>query len=148
MHFKNLLATIKCEDSEELWGYLISHNHLRIIKHWLQNDGECKQILPAFSIRGVDISSMPAYVKERTLNLLVKNGYFPQYLLNNFVTLLEYLGKNGLIFSNVHPFNHYKYEITAEERKDLVENFNCKFVQFCQENNLPVLMWQFITYHK
>nr|XP_047133665.1 spatacsin isoform X1 [Hydra vulgaris] len=142
----NATETINEEDADSLWDYLISHNHISIIEHWLLGD-ECKQVFPPFNIRVIELSCMPRYMEKRLLNLLVKNGYYPQFLINNFLNLLEYLGKNDLVFSSVHPFDFYKYPLSIEKRKSLVDDFNYNFCQFCQENNLPVLMWRFINFY-
>lgn len=86
--------------------------------------------------------------RESLVNLLVKNGYYPECIMVCFPDLLHYLGANNILFSDVHPMMFYKKTMRDKERGELVDRFNNDFMCFCQENELVMIMWHFICQYK
>jgi len=42
----------------------------------------------------------------------------------------------------------YKYEICEEERSGLVKEFNGYFMRFCEQHDLVLLCWKFVSHYK
>ena len=93
-------------------------------------------------------SILPSYTKEVLLNNLVKCGYYPLNLLANMPLLMKYLTQNGRLFTEEHPMIFYKANIEEARRADLVTSFNKYFIGFCEQNELILLLWKFVTHYK
>ena len=147
------LVAIDNEDKDELWTYLMSHNSLILLQRWIrsiatlptptQNNQVFPHVLPL-----IPLDHVPAHTKECLINLLVKHGYYPQCIIEDFPTLLRYFSQNKLLFNNMHPFIYYKRKIPEEERQQHINDFNKNLVSFCEENDLILLLWHFMQYYR
>ena len=90
----------------------------------------------------------PTYTKEILLNALVKHGYYPNFLLNNMPLFTKYLTQNNRLFNDEHPMLFYKHEISDEERSKLVIQFNGYFMRFCEQHDLVLLLWKFVSHYE
>ena len=140
--------SIKQEDSDQLWKYLLRHNHVSIMVDLLsgKTDQAISLGFPANLLS--DEETLPSYTREVVINNLVRCGYYPKHLLEDLSLLMKYLCQNDCLFASKHPMVFYKYPLSDVERKELVEAFNRYFVRFCEENDLVLLLWKFVAHYK
>ena len=93
-------------------------------------------------------SNLPLYTKESVLNALVREGFYPEFLVSDMRLLLNYLTRNNVLFQEKHPLEYYKRSIDDGDRLRLTEQFNRMFLCFCEENDLVLLLWKFIVHYK
>lgn len=146
-----LLGSIKDEDSQYLWNFLLARNQLSMLLSWLSsassnNTNKGFPELPEVMLTVDD--RVPTYTKERLLNALVQQGFYPQFLLSDMRLLSKYLCQNNLLFTDRHPMENYMRGVTSDERKRLTMEFNKQFLCFCEENDLVVLLWKFVSHYK
>ena len=151
-HILSFSVTIGNEYSIELWDYLISHNQMSLLETWIENvtssvQISCNQIFPSLP-EEMPMEFITTHMKETLLHLLVKNGYYPQCIIQDFSGLIRYFGAAKILFSDVHPMIYYKKNISDEDRNELVNKFNNDFVCFCQEQDLIMVLWHYISHYR
>ena len=93
-------------------------------------------------------SKLPKYTYDILLQTLVRHGFYPGFLLSNMKQFTHYICLNNMLFSDVHPIMHYKLNIDTDGRERLMREFNKQFICFCEENDLVLLLFKFVTHYK
>ncbi|XP_057317052.1 spatacsin-like [Hydractinia symbiolongicarpus] len=151
---QDAIATLSVCDNSHLWNYLQSHDQIMTMKLWIETLTSSEltlgnQIFPYLNDElGIDFETVTSYSKECLLNELVKHGFYPTCLMNNFPELLHYFSQNNILFNKTHPMLHYKRKITEDEREELIHDFNRKFIDYCQKNDLASLAFYFISHYR
>lgn len=146
-------GSIKDEDNQHLWRFLLLRNHLPMLLSWLSvaSSKDADTIMDFPELPDTMLTSddcVPTYTKETLLNMLVKHGFYPEYLLSDMKLLAKYLCRNNMLFAEHHPIDNYRRSIEADERKRLIREFNMQFVCFCEDNDLVLLLWKFISHYR
>lgn len=153
-NFLYLIATLSVCDNSHLWNYLQSHDQIGTMKLWIKTLSSSELTLgnQAFPYLNneldIDFETVTSYSKECLLNELVKHGFYPTCLMNNFPELLHYFSQNNILFNKTHPMLHYKRKITEDKREELKSDFNKKFIDYCQKNDLASLAFYFISHYR
>ena len=86
------------------------------------------------------------YTVDKLTKLLVSSGCYRDYLQNNFQKILYYLIQAKGLFSGIH--SEILSNPEGDSQAQLVEIFHGKFIQFCSENKLLILLWKYLYQYR
>lgn len=86
------------------------------------------------------------YTVDKLTKLLVSSGCYTDYLQNNFQKIIYYLIQAKGLFSGIH--SEILSNPEGDSQAQLVEIFHGKFIQFCTENKLLLLLWKYLYQYR
>ena len=155
------MFSVWSSEDDILWSYLSSHNNWKAIKRWLFQVGDEPERSPISpnplpnvqfpsltSETKMKLDASTVYVTERLKNMLVRQGFFYDTLLDDFSQLFCHLRETGMLLLNGHPVQRMRKEMSPENRLELQKDFDGQFLKFCMANGLKMLAWYFVKWHK